>query len=343
MEKPAGSRRSRRLRPALLLSALVFAGRGGPGSLSWAAVCSTTTTSFRVESSTSASELNAAVNCSAGGQLEAIWEGAVALDAPIAIGSGTFLSITGEGEQAEAQGGLSTRLFDVSAGGELSLTELVLSNGSASNGGAIYSLEARLTLVGCVFNGNVASDGSGGAVWATGGEVNITGGEFRNNNATDSGGAVFTNYTELAVKEGARFEQNTAGKGGALYSEGLSCSLSNVTFVSNEASLQPGVATGGDDNHGGAAAFLSTDVTIVNSDFSLNSAQFMGGALYGGVDTLLTVDGCVFQNNTAVQYGGAISASSAAVRGGTELVYNFADEDGGAVSFGWEEATDINR
>lgn len=345
MGKPAGIRR--RNRPsslALLLSALVFISSSGRCLRSWAAVCNTTRTSFRVENLSDARELNAAVNCSNGGQLEAVWVGTVLLDAPIVIRSGTFLSIKGEGQQAEAQGGLSTHMFSITSGGGLTITELTLSGGAARSGGAIHALVAKLTLVRCVFEGNIANGGGGGAVFVSGGEVNITGGDFRSNNATGYGGAVLTNNAELVVQDGATFEQNMAAVGGALYSKGQSCSLSNATFISNNASVEAVPATSGDDddfNRGGAAGFDSAEVTIADSDFTTNFAGTSGGALWGGADTLLIVDGCTFSNNTTPKSGGAISASNATVGGGTELRYNFADEDGGAVSVGRKEVIPI--
>ncbi|CAM9615199.1 unnamed protein product, partial [Laminaria digitata] len=77
-----------------------------------------------------------------------------------------------------------TRLFEVSQGGGLTLSRLKLSGGSATGGGAIYSRSASIALYNCVFDGNVAKEGNGGAVWADGGSVTILGGEFLANNAT---------------------------------------------------------------------------------------------------------------------------------------------------------------
>lgn len=50
---------------------------------------------------------------------------------------------------------------------------------------------------------------------------------------------------------------------------------------------------------------------------------------------MLAVNGSAFLNDTASVDGGAIAASSAALREGTELVYNVAKMDGGAVSTSW--------
>lgn len=331
-----------------LLAALVLAAASGPRSRSaQAAVCGpTNATTLRVESPADARELNAAVNCSDGGELDAVWAGAVALDSPIAIGAGTFLSVTGEDALAEAQGGLSVRLFEVSPGGGLTLTELKLSEGSAEEGGAIRSSMGALTLDACVFEGNVATTGDGGAVWAEGGELTIVGGEFLSNTAVQFGGAVFAIDAGLVVQSGAKFEENMASEGGAVYCGGAdaaalvtaACSLTDVEFVSNFASTGSSVdftdfkSPWNNLYGGGAASFVYADVDITDTLFTGNFAQVAGGALYGGISSNMVITGSTFLNNTTPGYGGGVAASTVTLGGDTELRYNNAERNGGAVS-----------
>lgn len=54
--------------------------------------------------------------------------------------------------------GASTRLFNLSQPVEVRLSGLTLSHGSADQGGAIYSVASRLTISGCTFHNNTASD-----------------------------------------------------------------------------------------------------------------------------------------------------------------------------------------
>ena len=152
-------------------------------SLVWAQTCvSKPSTPIRVDNAALLGTLRAAVNCTEGGEVEVNWAGFVTLDAPIAIADGTFLSVTGEDGLAEVHGDDSqpngTRLFEVSQGGGLALSQMKLSGGAAAEGGAIFSSSATLTLVSCVFDGNVATEGNGGAVLANGGNVTIVGGDF---------------------------------------------------------------------------------------------------------------------------------------------------------------------
>lgn len=306
------------------------------------------TTPFRIENDTAVSILREAANCTNRGLLKADWAGAaVTIGSPIAIASGTSLSLTGEDTLAEVHGGLQTRMFEVSPGGELTLTRLKLSGGAEKKGGAIYSEFATLTLDGCTFDGNVATGGDGGAVWADKGTVTIVGGGFVGNNATGYGGAVYATDAGLVIHGGSTFKTNEASIGGALFcggvagtgladaaASGLSCSVRDAEFVSN-------VATGDSENPldpyaeldgGGAAAFLRANVTMVDSNFDGNYARSSGGALYGGNSTDIKLERCTFGNNTADRHGGAILASSLALGGNTWLADNAAFSMGGAVS-----------
>ncbi|CAN0448733.1 unnamed protein product, partial [Scytosiphon promiscuus] len=240
-------------------------------------------------------------------------------------------------------GGSQTRLFQVSPGGSLTLTRIKLSGGSAEGGGAIYSEAATLTLDNCTFDGNVATNGNGGAVWAEGGNVTIVGGEFLANNATVYGGALYVVEGILVVQGGSRLQDNKAEVGGALFcgveeeetfKSQAYCSITDAKFLSNTAARdeQEWVEDRAERDGGGAAMFQSATVEITDSEFSWNHARLSGGAVYGGVDTNVSVNGCTFGNNTSEFFGGAVSASSLTLGGGTQLTDNSADDDGGAVS-----------
>ncbi|CAB1103690.1 unnamed protein product [Ectocarpus sp. CCAP 1310/34] len=334
-------------RRSLLLSVLVLASAGWP--LAWAQVATTacgSTSSLRVETVTDAGVLSTAVNCTDGGTVEAVWAGAVTLTAPISVGTGTFLSITGEDGSAEVLGGGQTQMFYVSSSGGLTLTDLRLSGGSAASGGAIESSMASVTLDTCIFSSNVATAGDGGAVRADGGDLTIIGGEFSGNSASGNGGAVLAADAGLVIRNGTRFEGNTGVEGGGLYCSGgvessaPSCSLSDATFTSNvattgaEVSFSDTIETWADLYGGGAAAFYLAAVEITNSLFELNYAQVSGGGIFGGSGSSMSIDGCTINNNTTPGYGGGLVASAAMLGGGTVVTSNVADESGGGV-FGW--------
>ncbi|CBJ30764.1 Polymorphic membrane protein [Ectocarpus siliculosus] len=342
----------------LLLPALILASAGGPSSRARAQIPTTACDSsppLRVETVAEAGALGAAVNCTGGGTVEVVWAGAVTLTAPIAVGAGTFLSITGEDDSAEVRGGGQTRMFYVSTLGGLTLTDLKLSGGSAASGGAIHSSMATVALNSCVFDGNFATAGDGGAVRAEGGELAIVGGEFSGNSASGNGGAVLAIDAGLVIRNGTRFAGNRAVEGGGLYCGGgvnstlLSagatafCSLSDATFEFNNASsetildydaiTEPWVNLYG----GGGVAVYRAVVDITDSEFQGNYAQLSGGALYGGTDAAIAIDGCWFENNFTPGHGAAVAASSATLGGSTVLTNNLATQNGGGV-FGWDTA-----
>eukprot|EP00752_Nemacystus_decipiens_P008151 g7290.t1 len=352
--------RPRRLRPpprlvlaALLLAAIVAVAESQNSSSSAQPTgCGATgDTILRVENTTDALALSTAVNCADGGLVQAVWAGMVTLDSPISVGSGTFLSITGQDSLAEAQGGSRTRLFEVSSSGSLELRQLKLSGGSATSGGGIHATSSTVTLDGCVLDGNDATAGDGGAVWVEGGELTVVGGEFSDNSASGSGGAVLALDAKVVIEGGTVFQENRAMvEGGGLYCGGAenstvadaapSCSLSEAVFTSNLATTQEDLGLsfieGWSDLYGGGgAAFYRCEVNLTDSEFKLNYAQVAGGGVFAGSDTDMAIDGCTFRNNTTPGYGAGVVGSTATVGGGTLVTANSAGESGGGV-FGWD-------
>lgn len=333
------------------LSVLFLGSAGYLHSLSSAqTVCGVDqTTPIRVEDATGVDALRAAVSCTAGGAVEADWVGNITLLEPIAVAEGTYLYVTGEGDLAETHDDSfqtnGTRLFEVSQGGGLTLTRLKLSGGTAAegSGGAIYASSANLTLDNCTFETNVATEGNGGAVWAEGGNVTIMGGEFLANTAPGYGGAVYAVEGRLVVQGGSRFEGNEAVVGGGLFC-GLGgdvgankplvlCSITDAEFESNSdvRDNKDNVDYFSYYDGGGAAAFMFAVGDITDSLFDGNKARLSGGALHGGAESTLSVNGCTFFNNTSEKFGGAITASSMTLGGSTHFTNNEAGEDGGAV------------
>ena len=297
-----------------LLCAILLSAAGYLDSLSLAQTgCGAAqTTPIRVDDTTDLGTLRAAVNCTDGGTVEVNWAGVVTLDSPVSVADGTFLSITGEDDLAEAHGDVAknsgTRLFEASAGGGLILTQMKMSGGSADEGGAISSYLATVTIVSCVFDGNFATDGNGGEVLANGGNLTITGGEFLGNNATRYGGAAYVTDGWLQVEGRARFERNNASAGGALFCSSTSaasaamvlCSLRGADFILNRAIFgdEDGVEYTTPSKKsldgGGAVAFYFADAAVTDSAFRENYGQVSGGALYGGDSTSVSVKGCTF-------------------------------------------------
>lgn len=293
--------------------------------------------------------LQSEINCQDGGEIFVLWSGEIGLNSPLEIDSGTNLSIAGRGGSAVARGN-QTQLFMVYEGGELTLTDIELSGGKATYGGAISS-NGNLVLNACVLEGNNATM-SGGAVYAAAGTITISGSTFIGNNAGKYGGAVYALDAEMVIQNEARFEANVAEEGGAVNCQGTlsstnRCTLDNAVFLRNNSSEKVEVDLGElvdiDDATridnawsviygGGAASFLYSDVSISNCTFINNMAEVSGGALYGGDSTNMNITGCLFEDNYSIGYGGAITGGTMIIDGNTEVIHNYAERHGGGVS-----------
>ena len=284
---------------------------------------------LQVDDATGLEKLKAAVNCSGGGDVVAVWSGDVTFESPVLVGSGIFLNVLGQGGVgAVARGNLQTRLFVVSSGAQLKLSKLKLVEGRERNGGAILS-HGSLTLDTCEFVGNNASteggaiwaNGSltldtcefvgnnaktnGGAIWAGAGNVTISGVEFLNNNAASFGGAVFTMGAGLVIDDGTLFDGNQAEEGGAVYCRGSNDSSSEDSLLTAPCTLR-------------GAIFLnniaSTDKSVKYDkieDFDANDDEMPWTNLYGGgaatfLNAEVNISNCVFTENSAQVAGGAL-------------------------------------
>ncbi|MBO7735420.1 MAG: hypothetical protein J6S67_22845, partial [Methanobrevibacter sp.] len=164
-------------------------------------------------------------------------------------------------------------------------------------GGAIYNgVDKPLTIINSTFYKNTADDDNGGAIYSKG-DLDIINSTFTSNNADDDGGAI---YCEKSIYlENSLFEKNKAKvDGGAIYSKNNVNVTKNTRFYSNN-------ATGA------------------------TSAQCYGGAIRS--EGNVKVEGSIFNDNIAGDYGGAIYAKSASISS-ARFERNKADDNyGGAV------------
>lgn len=258
-----------------------------------------------------------------GGDVICKVDGTITLSDPIEV-SGD-LTITGLGHYVVLDGGGSTRLFNVRAGGTLLLQELMLSNGRSTNGGAIFN-EGHLVLTDCIFSNNVArgqdgrnglprlwlpgtdgsagSSASGGAILAAGTTWTL-GCTFISNRALGGNGGdggdgstSWTNYgpgidsySAYAAGSGA---PGAEAFGGAIASSGL-LFMDGARFLEN-------LAQGGSGGRGGFGA--KTNYPYLSYAYVASSASGSNGPSadgYGGAIAASNVlcDGCVFSQNVA--------------------------------------------
>ncbi len=245
----------------------------------------------------------------------------------------TSVTITGAGAAVTVidASGLGDRIFDVfeATAVDLTLEDLALTGGQASQGGAVRHQTSGgvLTLTDVLVDGNEAVDspGTGGGVSVGGGTLRVTGGAFEANDAAVGGGGVDARipagHTLEAVQ--TRFDDNDAPAGGALdvdlvQSDGGVGSLliSGTTLTGND-------ATTGD---GGAVRVVESIAIVVDSmrtaaidppvagatldDVTVEQggAGGRGGGVFAGEGVGLTITGSTFRDLTSMDQGGAVYA-----------------------------------
>ena len=115
-------------------------------------------------------------------------------------------------------------------------------NTSDNDGGGIYqSTDSTFTMSGGTISNNTATTGNGGGIWAN--NIAITGGSFSDNKAENgTGGAIHTKTSSRVTIEGENtsFNNNVAKRGGAVYDQAASFTMSAGSMTDNTATEKGG-------------------------------------------------------------------------------------------------------
>ena len=221
------------------------------------------------------------------------------------------IRIDGKGHTIDAKN--LGRIFKINNWCDVTLTNVTLTNGNATVGGAIYNF-GNLDLVHVNFVNNTAK--YGGAIMNYAYGLVLDDSTFTNNTAK-IGGAIY-NSEDCFVVGNSTFTNNTAKIGGAIYNYGIGFVVGNSTFVNNSAA-------------DGAGAILNggRGFVVGNSTFANNTATSKGGAIYNyGIG--FVVGNSTFANNTAEDAGAVYNEGDNSVVGNSTFANNTA-EDAGAV------------
>ena len=191
-------------------------------------------------------------------------------------------------------------------GGPTALTLIAgstFTNNSASDGGAVGSLQGGLTIVNTTFDGNAATGtggnpgngGCGGAIYMDGKSepASLCGVTIANSTAGAIGGGVFrvsnTHDGSFAMDK-TTVDHNTvtpttSGNAGGLYLEGLALTVSNSTISNNSAFYNGGIWINADS------------VTMTNTTISGNAANTNGGGIWLGNAPTGTITNCTIADN----------------------------------------------
>ncbi len=188
--------------------------------------------------------------------------------------------------------------------GALEVSDTVFhQNVADANGGGYYATNGSLAfdVTDCLFEGNIANDGAG-MYLGTGGfgePVTIAGCVFRDNYASDrNGGGLEVTNTPLTLV-GSTFDGNDCGaRGGGLSITGGSIvAIDGCVLVANTAA----------GNGGGMRLAGNSVAAVTNCDFEANDALFAGGVYVN--ESALTITGCRIMGNTAAVWGGGLYAA----------------------------------
>ena len=223
------------------------------------------------------------------------------------------IRIDGKGHTIDAKN--LGRIFEIDGGFAVTLTNVTLTNGNATVGGAIYNF-GNLDLVHVNFVNNTAK--YGGAIMNYAYGLVLDDSTFTNNTAK-IGGAIY-NSADCFVVGNSTFANNTAtSNGGVIFNYGIGFVVGNSTFVNNSAA-------------DGAGAILNggRGFVVGNSTFVNNTATSKGGAIYNyGIG--FVVGNSTFANNTAEDAGAVYNEGDNSVVGNSTFVNNTATSIGGAI------------
>ena len=252
-------------------------------------------------------------------------EGELLIEKSVVINASTVSGVTIDANQ-------NSRVMKTANQTSVTLTNLTLTGGNASDGGAIYGGEGvEITMVDSTVTGNESSGFGGGLfVYGYGSSVNIVNSEFSNNVADSDGGAIYLEQDggNTLTLTNSRIVNNVATRdeGGGIWSAGYDdvISLTDSVVMNNTAGTQ-----------GGGIYLEDGTLTLTNTSISGNSSTESGGGVYGSSSSTITVLNSTISGNSAAEQGGGIFADSDYLTLTNSTVSgNTADQQGGGIYTG---------
>ena len=266
-----------------------------------------------------------------GGWLGLDFNGTLTLTNTIIITNNVVLD--GNNFSAIISGGNAVRLFCVTNGASLTLSNLTLANGyygitsgppgTPADAGAIYNNGGTVTLAGCTLTNNSAQSliygglARGGAIFNNGGSVALYQ-SLVTSNLVVGGGLNITSPTDGLIG---------TGLGGAIYNTNGLIVIAECSVSGNTAQSVAENAHGSDVSMGGAIYQSSGTLNITNTSFRFNRLAHIENALYGGggsgfggaiaaVGGSWSMDQSIFATNQAVGGSAPFSGSGGSAQGG---------------------------
>lgn len=186
-------------------------------------------------------------------------------------------------------------IFNISANGKLTLSNLNLTNGKGINGGAIYN-NGILILNNCSFKNNKAS--FGGAIYNNGTLI-LNNCYFGFNTASVSGGAIYNLQDGLTIKNSVFTGnylkiKNGILKGGAIANYADNFIINNCSFINN--GIYNTYWYGNGNMYGGAIYNIGNNFLVLNSKFGKNYIYGYTNSSNKHVDLSYKFGGAVYSN-----------------------------------------------
>jgi len=200
-------------------------------------------------------------------------------------------TLTVQGADITLNGNHASRIFSISAGATVSLSQLNLVNGQGLGGGAI-SNAGTLTLSNMAITNNEAIGGSRGGGIRNSGSLSVLDSTIFDNSASSGGGIHNVANAELTINRTTISNNTTQYEAGGLVNDsGAAATLINSVLSGNYAA-----------EYGGAIANAGT-LTVTNSLLTFNTAAYRfseGGAIMNRPGGRLTLTNSTLVGNTAV-------------------------------------------
>ena len=214
---------------------------------------------------------------------------------------------------------------------------IFISNESKTYGGALYIHNSEATIRNCTLgtqkNGNITAGGGGAIYVSTYGILNSYDSTFIGNEAKNGGAILLNNGYSVNLVNTSFIANSSTANGGAIeinsdYNATLNVLVDNSTNVEAKSLFELNVA-----GSNGGAIYISDLVmaNILDIEFSTNSSQLSGGAIFGN-NANLTIANSVFLNNESLSNGGSISLNGGVGSiSGTNFTMNSSSTTGGAI------------
>lgn len=195
-------------------------------------------------------------------------------------------------------GNASSRLFQVPYNVSLTLNNLIVTNGSSTDGGGISVNGGELILINSEIRGNSASN-NGGGIFLGNGTIRLNSGTISQNTAVANGGGIYNMDGTLIQSSGA-IEGNSAAAGGGVY-----VNLPDAAYTLNDGLLQQNSSTALES--GGGGVYVAQGTVTVNGGQIAENSGVRGGGIESANGQIFLNGGVVHLNEA--QYGGGIYLS----------------------------------